>query len=170
MPSPLCHDLPEHVQADTGRFQSGQSTVRRCRSCANTAQRCAIGLTPTVAIWSCARSATSTRTTASPSHTRCSVTGRRSSIRSPARVSRTSNTMEPPRPRRTIRSDGGQRRLLAALATAGGAPVRAELLGEMLDLGGSALRTAVSRLRARIGDDGIATDGSGHRLDVAVDA
>jgi len=32
------------------------------------------------------------------------------------------------------------------------------------------LRTAESRLRARIGDDGIATDGSGYRLDVAVDA
>lgn len=72
--------------------------------------------------------------------------------------------------RRVDLSSSGQRRLLAALATASGETVRAELLGEMLELGGSALRTAVSRLRARIGDDGIATDGSGYRLDVAVDA
>lgn len=72
--------------------------------------------------------------------------------------------------RRADLSSVGQRRLLAALAATAGTTVRAELLGEMVDLRGSALRTAVSRLRARIGDDAIATDGSGYRLDVAVDA
>lgn len=72
--------------------------------------------------------------------------------------------------RRVDLSSAGQRRLLAALAATGGTTVRAELLGEQVGLRGSALRTAVSRLRARIGDDAIATDGSGYRLDVTTDA
>lgn len=72
--------------------------------------------------------------------------------------------------RRADLSTVGQRRLLAALATTGGSTVRAELLGETVCLRGSALRTAVSRLRARIGDDAITTDGSGYRLDVTIDA
>ena len=72
--------------------------------------------------------------------------------------------------RRVELKSAGQRRLLAALAVAGGDTVRAESLGEMLDLGGSALRTALSRLRARIGDDAIATDASGYRIEVNTDA
>ena len=67
-------------------------------------------------------------------------------------------------------SSTGQRRLLAALAIAGRDTVRAELLGEMLDLSRSALRTALSRLRARIGDDAIATDASGCRIEAILDA
>jgi DNA-binding SARP family transcriptional activator/pimeloyl-ACP methyl ester carboxylesterase len=67
-------------------------------------------------------------------------------------------------------SSAGQRRLLAALAIAGRDTVRAELLGEMLHLSGSALRTALSRLRARIGDDAIATDASGYRIEAILDA
>ena len=67
-------------------------------------------------------------------------------------------------------SSVGQRRLLAALAIAGGDTVRAESLGEMLDLGGSALRTALSRLRARIGEDAIATDASGYHIETSIDA
>jgi pimeloyl-ACP methyl ester carboxylesterase/DNA-binding SARP family transcriptional activator len=72
--------------------------------------------------------------------------------------------------RRVELNSAGQRRLLAALAIAGGDTVRAESLGEMLDLGGSALRTALSRLRARIGDDAITTDASGYRLRADIDA
>jgi DNA-binding SARP family transcriptional activator len=72
--------------------------------------------------------------------------------------------------RRVELSSAGQRRLLAALAIAGRNTVRAELLGEMLELGGSALRTALSRLRARIGDDAIGTDASGYRLETNLDA
>jgi DNA-binding SARP family transcriptional activator/pimeloyl-ACP methyl ester carboxylesterase len=72
--------------------------------------------------------------------------------------------------RRVELNSAGQRRLLAALAISGGDTVRAESLGEMLDLGGSALRTALSRLRARIGDDAIATDASGYRLVANIDA
>jgi pimeloyl-ACP methyl ester carboxylesterase/DNA-binding SARP family transcriptional activator len=72
--------------------------------------------------------------------------------------------------RRVDLSSVGQRRLLAALAATAGSTVRAESLGEMVDLRGSALRTAVSRLRARIGEDAITTDGAGYRLDVPIDA
>lgn len=63
----------------------------------------------------------------------------------------------------------GQRRLLAALAANGGT-VRIEMLSDMLDLAPSALRTSMSRLRARIGEHVIETDGSGYRLTVPVDA
>ena len=62
----------------------------------------------------------------------------------------------------------GQRRLLAAIAGSGTA--RAEFLGETLVLSGSALRTALSRLRARIGDEVITTDASGYRLAADIDA
>ncbi len=72
--------------------------------------------------------------------------------------------------RRVELGSAGQRRLLAALAIAGRNTVRAELLGEMLDLRGSALRTALSRLRARVGDDAIATEASGYRIDANLDA
>lgn len=72
--------------------------------------------------------------------------------------------------RRVDLASAGQRRLLAALAIAGGDTVRAESLGEMLDLGGSALRTALSRLRARVGEDAIVTDASGYRIKANIDA
>lgn len=72
--------------------------------------------------------------------------------------------------RRVELNSAGQRRLLAALAIADGDTFRAEPLGEMLDLGGSALRTALSRLRARIGDDVIATDASGYRIESNIDS
>lgn len=72
--------------------------------------------------------------------------------------------------RRVELTSAGQRRLLAALAIAGGDTVRAESLGEMLGLGGSALRTALSRLRARIGDDTITTGASGYRIEADTDA
>lgn len=72
--------------------------------------------------------------------------------------------------RRVELNSAGQRRLLAALAIAGGDTVRAETLGEMLHLGGSALRTALSRLRARIGDDAITTDASGYCIGADIDA
>ena len=72
--------------------------------------------------------------------------------------------------RRVELASAGQRRLLAALAIAGRNNVRAELLGEMLDLRGSALRTALSRLRARVGDDAIATEASGYRIEASIDA
>ena len=72
--------------------------------------------------------------------------------------------------RRVELGSAGQRRLLAALAVAGRNNVRAELLGEMLDLRGSALRTALSRLRARVGDDAIATEASGYRIEADLDA
>ena len=72
--------------------------------------------------------------------------------------------------RRVELGSASQRRLLAALAIAGRNTVRGELLGEMLDLRGSALRTALSRLRARVGDDAIATEASGYRIDANLDA
>jgi DNA-binding SARP family transcriptional activator/pimeloyl-ACP methyl ester carboxylesterase len=67
-------------------------------------------------------------------------------------------------------TSAGQRRLLAALAIARGDTVRAESLGETLGLGGSGLRTALSRLRARIGDDTITTNSSGYRIEADIDA
>ena len=68
-----------------------------------------------------------------------------------------------------IRS-AGQRRLLSALAASGSGTVRSEALCEMLDLGSSALRTSMSRLRSRVGDGVIDTDAAGYRLNVPVDA
>jgi pimeloyl-ACP methyl ester carboxylesterase/DNA-binding SARP family transcriptional activator len=72
--------------------------------------------------------------------------------------------------RRVELTSTGQRRLLAALAIARGDTVRAESLSEMLGLGGSGLRTALSRLRARLGDDTITTDASGYRIEANIDA
>ncbi len=72
--------------------------------------------------------------------------------------------------RRVELTSTGQRRLMAALAIARGDTVRAESLSEMLGVGGSGLRTALSRLRARIGDDTITTDASGYRIEADIDA
>lgn len=72
--------------------------------------------------------------------------------------------------RRVELGSAGQRRLLAALAIAGRNTIRAELLGEMLDFRSSALRTALSRLRARVGDDAITTEASGYRIETDLDA
>jgi DNA-binding SARP family transcriptional activator len=63
-----------------------------------------------------------------------------------------------------------QRRLLAALAVAGGTTQRTEHLSDTLELSTGSLRTTVSRLRARIGDDLIQTDTTGYRVTCAVDA
>ncbi len=63
-----------------------------------------------------------------------------------------------------------QRRLLAMLALGGGHAQRTELLRDALDLSAGSLRTTVSRLRARIGDDAIHTDTTGYRLTCSVDA
>jgi DNA-binding SARP family transcriptional activator/tetratricopeptide (TPR) repeat protein len=63
-----------------------------------------------------------------------------------------------------------QRRLLAVLALGGGHTQRTEQLRDALDLSAGSLRTTVSRLRARIGDDTIHTDTTGYRLTCPVDA
>ena len=63
-----------------------------------------------------------------------------------------------------------QRRLLAALALADGATQRTEYLSDALELSTGSLRTTVSRLRSRIGDDVIHTDTAGYRITCAVDA
>jgi DNA-binding SARP family transcriptional activator/tetratricopeptide (TPR) repeat protein len=63
-----------------------------------------------------------------------------------------------------------QRRLLAALALAAGATVRAEHLSDLLDVSPGALRTTVSRLRSRLGGDVIRTDAVGYRVTCPVDA
>ena len=63
-----------------------------------------------------------------------------------------------------------QRRLLAALALAAGATLRPEYLSDLLDVSPGALRTAVSRLRARLGEQTIDTDAAGYRVVCAVDA
>ena len=63
-----------------------------------------------------------------------------------------------------------QRRLLAALAVAGGTTQRTEHLSDTLELSTGSLRTTVSRLRSRIGDDLIQTDTTGYRVTCAVDA
>ena len=57
-----------------------------------------------------------------------------------------------------------QRRLLAALALASGATQRSEYLCDALDLTPGALRTTLSRVRSRIGDDVIRTDSAGYRI------
>ena len=62
-----------------------------------------------------------------------------------------------------------QRRLLAALALASGATLRPEYLSDLLDVSPGALRTTVSRLRSRLGDDVISTDAVGYRITAAVD-
>jgi DNA-binding SARP family transcriptional activator len=79
---------------------------------------------------------------------------------------------------RFVSSDGvavdlpsaSQRRLLAALALAAGATVRAEQLGDLLDLSPGALRTTVSRLRSRLGVEIIHTDAVGYCVTCPVDA
>lgn len=62
-----------------------------------------------------------------------------------------------------------QRRLVAALALAAGATLRAEYLSDLLDVSAGALRTTVSRLRARLGDAVICTDAVGYRITCATD-
>jgi len=63
-----------------------------------------------------------------------------------------------------------QRRVLAVLALASGTTQRTEHLGDSLELSTGSLRTTVSRLRARLGDDVIGTDSTGYRITCAVDA
>jgi DNA-binding SARP family transcriptional activator/tetratricopeptide (TPR) repeat protein len=63
-----------------------------------------------------------------------------------------------------------QRRLLAALALASGTTQRTEHLSDSLGLSTGSLRTTVSRLRSRIGDDVIRTDSAGYRITCGVDA
>jgi DNA-binding SARP family transcriptional activator len=63
-----------------------------------------------------------------------------------------------------------QRRLLAALALAAGATLRPEYLSDLLDVTPGALRTAVSRLRSRLGEQTICTDAVGYRVTCSVDA
>ena len=62
-----------------------------------------------------------------------------------------------------------QRRLVAALALAAGATLRPEYLSDLLDVSAGALRTTVSRLRARLGEDVIRTDAVGYRITCAID-
>ncbi|MFN0028012.1 MAG: AfsR/SARP family transcriptional regulator [Acidimicrobiales bacterium] len=69
-----------------------------------------------------------------------------------------------------VRLSVGQRRLLAALAIGAGGVVRADALGDVAGLSASALRTSLSRLRRRIGDEAIVTDGAGYRLGGELDA
>lgn len=75
-------------------------------------------------------------------------------------------------------SDGGvtvelasvsQRRLLAVLALHSGATLRREHLGDLLGITPGAVRTTVSRLRTRLGDQVICTHDAGYRLDCPVD-
>ena len=63
-----------------------------------------------------------------------------------------------------------QRRLLAALALAAGATLRAEYLSDLLEISPGAFRTAISRLRSRLGEETISTDAVGYRLNCTVDA
>lgn len=62
-----------------------------------------------------------------------------------------------------------QRRLVAALAVQAGRSIRADALGELLGLEPAALRKAVSRVRAVVGD-ALSTSATGYRLDLGVDA
>lgn len=62
-----------------------------------------------------------------------------------------------------------QRRLLAALALVAGATLRPEYLSDLLEVSAGALRTTVSRLRARLGEEVIRTDAVGYRITCAVD-
>jgi DNA-binding SARP family transcriptional activator/tetratricopeptide (TPR) repeat protein len=63
-----------------------------------------------------------------------------------------------------------QRRLLAVLALASGTTQRTEHLSDSLDLSVGSLRTTVSRLRSRLGEDVIRTDSAGYRITCAADA
>jgi len=63
-----------------------------------------------------------------------------------------------------------QRRVLAILSLASGATLRAEHLAELVDVSVGSLRTTVSRLRSRLGDDVIRTDAVGYRIMCPVDA
>jgi DNA-binding SARP family transcriptional activator/tetratricopeptide (TPR) repeat protein len=63
-----------------------------------------------------------------------------------------------------------QRRLLAVLALASGTTQRTEHLSDSLDLSVGSLRTTVSRLRSRIGEEVIRTDSAGYRITCAADA
>lgn len=63
-----------------------------------------------------------------------------------------------------------QRRLVAALALANAATQRSEYLCDALELTSGALRTTVSRIRSRLGDEIIRTDSTGYRITCAVDA
>jgi DNA-binding SARP family transcriptional activator len=63
-----------------------------------------------------------------------------------------------------------QRRLLAILALAAGTTLRPEHLADVLDTSPGALRTAVSRLRARVGDETVRTDAMGYGVTCPVDA
>jgi DNA-binding SARP family transcriptional activator len=62
-----------------------------------------------------------------------------------------------------------QRRLLAVLALSTGTTLRPDYLSELLALSPGALRTSVSRLRSRIGDEVVCTDAVGYRLTCSVD-
>jgi DNA-binding SARP family transcriptional activator len=62
-----------------------------------------------------------------------------------------------------------QRRLLAVLALASGATLRPEYLSDLLDISSGALRTTVSRLRSRLGEETIRTDAVGYRVACGVD-
>jgi DNA-binding SARP family transcriptional activator len=62
-----------------------------------------------------------------------------------------------------------QRRLLAVLALASGATLRPEYLSDLLDVSSGALRTSVSRLRSRLGEETISTDAVGYRITCPVD-
>ena len=70
----------------------------------------------------------------------------------------------------TVRLSRGQRQLLAALAIGNGGVVRSDVLGDIAELSGPALRTSLSRLRHRLGDGVIVTEGAGYRLCCDVDA
>ena len=63
-----------------------------------------------------------------------------------------------------------QRRLLAVLALASGATLRPEYLSDLLEVSAGGLRTTVSRLRARIGDQVICTDAVGYRITCTADS
>ena len=62
-----------------------------------------------------------------------------------------------------------QRRLVAVVALAAGATLRPEYLSDLLDVSAGALRTTVSRLRGRLGEEVIRTDAVGYRFTGAVD-
>ena len=63
-----------------------------------------------------------------------------------------------------------QRRLLALLALGAGTTLRSEHLCELLGVTTGALRTTVSRLRRRLGEEVIVTDAVGYRIGCSVDA
>ncbi len=79
---------------------------------------------------------------------------------------------------RFVGDDGGsvtlpsasQRRLLALLALGAGATLRSDFICELLGLSHGALRTTVSRLRRRLGEQIIVTDAVGYGIGCPVDA